>query len=179
MRVCFWILIFILGCVRTAKRDFRILFDDIGTQIFQAGTFDRFACQIYQKNNRSYINCQMLPHRTLEELSVRAVVEFIKNNMRVMKLFDERLDGCLFLTTAQKSQKNPIINIFSRSLKRFSNFTCPFQANLSYKMENFYLDEEELPPFTPKGKFRWLAEYYINQSIITRLVIRGKVIPWP
>ncbi|KAH8413255.1 hypothetical protein KR009_009269 [Drosophila setifemur] len=176
MRVLYWICwILIIGCVFTAKRDFRVIFDDVGTQIFKAGTLDTFACQVYQKNNRSCLSCQVLTRRNVHKVTVRAFLEFMKKNMRLMKLFDERFDGCLFFNTVQK---NPLLKIFSQALDRFSNLTCPLKANLSYNVEYFYLSEEDLPSFTPTGTFRCLAEFFVNQSMITRVIIRGKVIPW-
>lgn len=42
-----------------------------------------------------------------------------------MKLYEGRLDACLLLGSIQK---NRLVNIYSKTFKRFSNVECPLKA---------------------------------------------------
>ncbi|KMY90122.1 uncharacterized protein Dsimw501_GD27124 [Drosophila simulans] len=44
-------------------------------------------------------------------------------------------------------------------------------------MDDWFLDEEELPPFAPVGQFRTITEYFNQQRLIIRVVAHGAILP--
>ncbi|XP_017132347.1 uncharacterized protein LOC108149360 [Drosophila elegans] len=126
MRTWFWIrLLIIFKCVSTAQRNFRIFYDDISVRIYDTDIIEKFDCQVSQINNRSYADCQMRLRRSIVKLNVRTALDFWKSNGQAMKLYDARMDACLFMGSAHK---NRMFSIYAKSLKKFSNLKCPLKA---------------------------------------------------
>ncbi|KAH8292787.1 hypothetical protein KR054_006176 [Drosophila jambulina] len=169
-----WLLVF--KCVITAHRNFRIVVDDVSIKIFDPNLLEKFDCQVLQIDNKSFVNCQVLLKRYVGQLNARSTLDFWKPNGQAMKLFDARLDACLFMGSAHK---NRFFNIYAKALKKYSNLTCPLKPNFTYALEKLNLDEQDFPAFVPLGTFRCLTEFYFNESTsrTTRLTVRGKVLP--
>ncbi|KMY90124.1 uncharacterized protein LOC27206417 [Drosophila simulans] len=176
METLFWLYCFlILNCVDSTQRNFRIVVDHISTKIFDTNTIETLGCQVDQSINCSFVNCHMLLNRQVNKLDARNLLDFVKPNGQEMKLYDGRLDACILLDSIQK---NRLVNIYSKSFKRFSNLKCPLKANFNYTMKNLYMDEQDFPSFVPYGTFRSIAQFYLNQTFIaSRVIARGKVIP--
>ncbi|KAH8413257.1 hypothetical protein KR009_009271 [Drosophila setifemur] len=176
MRVWFWIRWFLIfKCFSAGNRNIRIMLDDVVIKILDPDTLKTFACQIYLKNNRSNMDCQLFVNRNVERFTTRIVLEFTKPTGKVMKLFDVKFDACLFITT---DHKNRFLNILANTVNRYSNVRCPLKANFPYKLEKLHLDEKNFPSFAPKDTFRCLYEFDTNQSKVARTMIRGKIVPW-
>lgn len=126
MGTLFWLYCFlILYCVDSAQRNFRIVVDHISTKIFDTKTIETLGCQVDQSSNRSYVNCHMLLNREVGKFDARNVLNFVRPNGQEMKLYEGRLDACLLLGSIQK---NRLVNIYSKTFKRFSNVECPLKA---------------------------------------------------
>ncbi|XP_043065381.1 uncharacterized protein LOC122320869 [Drosophila ficusphila] len=179
MKTWFWICWFlILKCVCAEQRSYRIIIEDIRVRIFDTETVDKFGCQVKQINNRSYVYCQVLLNFDVAQVFVRTTLDLTRpNNGQPMKIYDARLNGCLFVESVHK---NRVFNIYAKRIKQFSNFKCPLKAHYNYTLDKLYLDEKELPSFVPIGKYRAQNEFYLNQSfIIVRLTSYAKVISTP
>ncbi|EDW46061.1 uncharacterized protein LOC6617886 [Drosophila sechellia] len=162
----------ILNCVDSTQRNFRIVVDRISTKIFDTNTIETLGCQVDQSNNCSFVNCHMLLNLQVNKLDARNVLDFVKPNGQEMKLYDGRSDACILL------KKNRLVNIYSKSFKRFSNLKCPLKANFNYTMKNLYMDEQDFPSFVPYGTFQSIAQFDLNQTFIaSRVIASGKVIP--
>ncbi|EDV58666.1 uncharacterized protein LOC6541400 [Drosophila erecta] len=153
----------------------RISFDEFAIKYKVPDVFEKMDCNLFQSNNRSFVNAEMILKREIADLNVRALMEFWKPNSQTkLKLYDVRLDACRLLQTFNK---NKLFYFYVKSFKKHSNviLSCPFKANFTYKMNDWYLDEEELPPFAPVGKFRTVTEYFIQQRLIIRVVTQGGI----
>ncbi|KAH8266601.1 hypothetical protein KR018_002931 [Drosophila ironensis] len=169
-----WFLIFTNGC--TAQRKFRIVIDEVNIKSFDMDTLRKFECQVFQTNNRSYVDCQIIINRNIDKFMARTALELSKPNGQAMKIFDAQLDACLFM---KSTHKNKFFSIYKKALQKYSNLQCPLKANFLYKLEKLSLNEQDFPSFIPFGKFRSVTDFYINQSRISiRVVVRGKIVPW-
>ncbi|XP_043640841.1 uncharacterized protein LOC122611661 [Drosophila teissieri] len=175
METLFFLHSFLLfSCVSSEQRSFRIVLDHISTKILDTKTVEKLSCDVEQISNRSYVNCHMLLNREVAKVDVRNIVTFLKPNGQEMKLYEGRLDACLVIGSFQK---NRLVNLYSKHFRKFSNLECPFKANFNYTVKDLYFDEQDLPSFVPFGTFRSLTEFYLNQTLATRLITHGKVIP--
>ncbi|KAH8340556.1 uncharacterized protein [Drosophila kikkawai] len=169
-----WLLIF--KCVGSAPRNFRIAVDDVSIKIFDAELLEKFDCQVLQIDNKSYVNCQIVLKRYVDQLKARSILDFWKPNGQAMKLFDARLDACLFMGSVHK---NRFFNIYAKALKKYSNLKCPLKPNFTYTLEKLNLDEQDFPAFVPLGSFRCNTEFTFNDSMskAIRIIVRGKILP--
>ncbi|KAH8353112.1 hypothetical protein KR084_008986 [Drosophila pseudotakahashii] len=161
------------------KRSFQINFDEFAIKYKVPDIFEKMECHLAQVNNRSYVNAEMILKRDIGDLNVRAVMEFWKPNAQTkMKLYDVRVDGCHLLRSIHQ---NKLFNFYIKSFKKHANviLTCPFKANYTYKMVDWFLDENDLPPFVPVGKFRTVTEYFTQKRLAIRIVAHGEVLAKP
>ncbi|XP_016961626.1 uncharacterized protein LOC108032328 [Drosophila biarmipes] len=174
MRTLFWIRWFLIfKCVNTSQKNFQIIVDDVGAKILNKETIEKLDCQVVQSDNRSIVNCQMLLNREVPKVDIRTALEYKRASGPAMKLYDARLDACLFMGSAHK---NRFFNIYSKNFRKFSNLQCPLKANFNYTLEGFYVDEQEFPSSVPSGTFRCLSEFYLNKTlIVSRIIAHGKV----
>ncbi|KAH8246583.1 hypothetical protein KR032_008885 [Drosophila birchii] len=181
----------------TDERNFRIHFDEFAIKYKVPDLFAKMDCSLQHINNRSYVNAEMILKRNIGDINVRASMEFWKpnNTQQKLKLYDVRVDGCSFLRSVHK---NKLFNIYVKSFKKHANvnLVCPLKAvsytfplefknvltkniilfkNYSYKLENWFLDELDLPPFAPIGQFRTVTEYYTQNRLATRIATSGDI----
>ncbi|KAH8340560.1 hypothetical protein KR059_001212 [Drosophila kikkawai] len=159
----------------TDERNFRIHFEEFAIKYKVPDLFAKMDCRLYHINNRSYVNAEMILKRNVGDINVRASMEFWKpNSQKKLKLYDVRVDGCSFLRSVHK---NKLFNIYVKSFKKHANvnLACPLKANYSYKLEDWYLDELDLPPFAPIGQFHTLTEYYSQKRLVIRIVTSGEI----
>lgn len=125
MKTWFWIRWFLIfECVNTAQRNFRLVIDDVSIKIFDTDLIEKFDCQVFQINNRSFVNCQVLVKRHIGRLNAHSALDFWRSNGQAMKLYDTRLDACSFMDSVHK---NRFFNIYARALKKYSNLKCPLK----------------------------------------------------
>ncbi|XP_020809343.1 uncharacterized protein LOC110185032 [Drosophila serrata] len=173
-----WICLFpIFKFVITEERNFRVIFDNISLSNVDPEVFERFDCELYQIDNRSYVDTSHIFRETVTDLKVHAALDFWKAKSPKMTIYDIEFDGCHFL---QNVHKNRLFNIYAKNLKKYSNisFKCPFQANVLYAVKNMTMNEDDFPSFLPLGKFRSLLEYSVNQKLSARAYINGKIISY-
>ncbi|KAH8263844.1 hypothetical protein KR038_002016 [Drosophila bunnanda] len=165
-----------INIASTDERNFRIHFDEFVIKYKMPGLFAKMDCQLYQLNNRSYVNGEMILQRSIGDIKVQASMEFWKpSSQKKLKLYDVRVDGCSFLRSVHT---NKLFNIYVKSFKKHANvdLICPLKANYSYKLQDWYLDEQDLPPFAPIGQFRTLTEYYVQNRMAIRFVTSGEIL---
>ncbi|XP_017132345.1 uncharacterized protein LOC108149358 [Drosophila elegans] len=166
----------LINFANSDKRNFRIYFDEFAIKYKVTDIFEKVDCHLVQLNNRSYVNGEMILKRSVGDLNVRTIMDFWKPNTQIKtKLYDVRLDGCNLLRSLHK---NKLFNLYVKSFKKHSNviLLCPFKANYSYKMVDWFLDEKDLPPYVPLGKFRTITEYSTQQRLAIRIVVHGEVL---
>lgn len=136
MKTWFWIgSIVIFDSWSYAHRNFGIVIDDVSVKVFDTALLNKFDCQTSVINNRSYVDCQILLNKRIDNFNVRISLDYSKSNGPNMKLCDVRLDACTFLTIVHK---NKFLNIFSKYLRDFSNFECPLKA-VSFNTSGFFI----------------------------------------
>ncbi|XP_050741559.1 uncharacterized protein LOC108032330 [Drosophila biarmipes] len=165
----------LMDLASSAERSFRIYFDEFAIKYKVADIFEKVECHLSQLNNRSYINAEMILKREVNDMTIRATMDFWKPNSQInMKVYDVRLDGCDLLRSINK---NKLLNLYVKTFKKHASVTlsCPFKANYSYKMVDWFMEENDLPPYMPVGKFRTLTEYFTRQRLAIRVVAHGNV----
>ncbi|XP_050741560.1 uncharacterized protein LOC108032331 [Drosophila biarmipes] len=166
----------LMSVVCGENRGIRVYFDDFVVKYKAPDIFVKMDSNLTQSNNRSYINLEVILKKDVNDINVRLSMEFWKPNAKAkMKLYDVRVDGCQLLRSIHQ---NKLFNVFVKSFKKHANviLMCPLKANYSYKMVNWFLDENDLPAFVPVGKFRTLTEYYTQQRLGIRIVASGDVL---
>ncbi|XP_017047730.2 uncharacterized protein LOC108092601 [Drosophila ficusphila] len=167
----------LINLAATDERNFRIYFDDFVIKYKVPDIFEKVDSYVVQLNNRSYANIEMVLKRDLADVKVRAIMDFWKpNNPKKIRFYDIRLDACALLQTFHK---NKLLNSYMKSFKKHANIIllCPFKANFTYKWSNWFVDEQDLPPFLFLGKFRTITEYFTLGRYIARVVVHGEVLP--
>ncbi|XP_017068039.1 uncharacterized protein LOC108105811 [Drosophila eugracilis] len=171
-----WGLYVLMDLATSDERNFRINFNEFAIKYKMPDIFAKVNCQLNQLNNRSYVNGEMVLKRDVGDLNVRATMEFWKPKAQnKIKLYDVRVDGCVLLRSIHQ---NKLFNLYVKSFKKHANviLTCPFKANYTYKMVDWYLDEQDLPPYVPAGRFRTITEYFTQNRLLVRFVARGEIL---
>ncbi|SPP85794.1 Hypothetical predicted protein [Drosophila guanche] len=172
-----WICWFlVINDAMTEQRNFRVILDEISVSDRDPDLMEKLELQLYQRNNRSYVDAQIIFKRNFKDMSARTALDFWKGRQKKIRLYDVRLDACLFLDV---SHKNRLFNIYAKALRKYSNLSCPFKANFNYTFNQLYFDEQELPSFIPLGVFRALIEYSTKQKLSVRIIVHGKIVPRP
>jgi len=130
MNFWFWIWCFflILKCMKSEDRNFRVIVDQVNITNLDRDVYEKFDCEVYHVNNRTYMTSSHTFTRTVDEISVHAALDFYKlNSKQKMKLYDVEFDGCYIL---EHANKNRLFNMYVKNLKKHSNvkFQCPFKA---------------------------------------------------
>ncbi|XP_034667628.1 uncharacterized protein LOC117901105 [Drosophila subobscura] len=178
MNTLFWIIISssVISLIKPViAEEMTVHFDEFVLTYWKPDIFERADCQLFQKDNRSYVNGEFVFKRNVGEFSVRTAMDFWKPNNQKMKIYDVRFDGCLLLRTAHK---NRLFNIYVKSFRKHANanLICPFKANFSYTLTNWQLETQDLPSFIPVGRFRTITEYFTQKQLGARFVTQGKFI---
>ncbi|XP_016961928.1 uncharacterized protein LOC108032559 [Drosophila biarmipes] len=166
----------LMDLASSAERSIRILFDEFKIKYKVTDIFEKVECHLAQLNNRSYINAEVILKREINDMTIRATMDFWKPNSQLnMKVYDVRLNGCDLLRSINT---NKLFSFYVKTIKKHANviLACPFKANFSYKMVDWFLDEKDLPLFVPVGTFRTFTEFYTQKRLGLRLVGRGKVL---
>ncbi|XP_017047728.1 uncharacterized protein LOC108092599 [Drosophila ficusphila] len=167
----------LLNLASSDERNFRFYFADFAVTYRVTDIFEKVPeCHLDQLNNRSYVNIEMRLNRNVADVGVRAVMDFWKpNTQKKMRLYDIRVDACALLKTFHK---NKLLNTYVKSLKKHTNVNlmCPFKANFTYKLVDWFLDEQDFPPYVPLGKFRTNTEYFTQERLVTRIVAHGEIL---
>ncbi|KAH8246579.1 hypothetical protein KR032_008879, partial [Drosophila birchii] len=169
-----WFNLFI--CVNTEERNFRVKLDEFSVRYKVRDLIEHIDFRIAQINNRSYVNGEMALKSVVKEIDMHTTMDFWKaNNQKKIKLYDVRLDACEFLRTAHR---NGLFNIYVKSFRKHTkaDLNCPLKTNYNYSLRNWHMDEKDLPPFVPFGKFRTITEYSTQQRLALRIVTQGKVV---
>ncbi|XP_016936208.4 uncharacterized protein [Drosophila suzukii] len=173
-----WCFFLILKCMKSEDRNFRVIVDQVNITNLDRDVYEKFDCEVYHVNNRTYMTSSHTFTRTVDEISVHAALDFYKlNSKQKMKLYDVEFDGCYIL---EHANKNRLFNMYVKNLKKHSNvkFQCPFKAHVNYEVKNMSMDEQDFPSFVPLGNFRSLIEYIINRKLRARITASGKIIPY-
>ncbi|KAH8340561.1 hypothetical protein KR059_001214, partial [Drosophila kikkawai] len=191
-----WFNLFI--CVNTEERGFRVKLDEFSVRYKVRDLIEHIDFRIAQINNRSYVNGEMALKCVVRDIDMHTTMDFWKaNNQNKIKLYDVRLDACEFLRTAHR---NGLFNIYVKSFRKHTkaDLNCPlktvsprhtfiyrngtvlhyndFPQNYNYSLRNWHMDEKDLPPYVPFGKFRTITEYFTQQRLALRIVTQGKVV---
>ncbi|EDW88325.1 uncharacterized protein LOC6527523 [Drosophila yakuba] len=175
----FWLLWFSSHiCLKCEERNFRIKMDEFSVKYKVRDLIQHIDFRIVNLNNRSYVNGEMIVKSDVEDIIMHTSMDFWKrSNQKKIKLYDGRLDACQFLKT---SHRNGLFKIYVKSFKKHvhGNLTCPLRMNFNYTLTNWHMDEKDLPPFVPLGKFRTVTEYFTQERLALRIVTQGKVLSY-
>ncbi|KAH8240869.1 hypothetical protein KR026_006445, partial [Drosophila bipectinata] len=178
MKYSFWIsLFYILKSVQAQERNYRIVIQKITFSNVDYEIFEKVDAELFQINNRSYLDGSAVFKQPGTNMMVNSVLDFWRNNNQHIRVFDVRFSLCSFF---DKSQRNKFFTNYSKAIKKFSTneFKCPFKSNVSYGVKKLYFDERDFPTFVPLGKFRSKFEYYLNDDIWATISTQGKIISW-
>ncbi|XP_001961524.3 uncharacterized protein LOC6502445 [Drosophila ananassae] len=178
MKYSFWIYVFyIFECVRSEERNYRIVVQKITTSNVDNDIFEKVDVELFQINNRSYLDGSVVFKQPGSDMMVNSVLDFWRPNKQHMRVFDVRFSLCSFF---EESHKNKFFNNYSKAIKKFATkeFKCPFEANVTYGVKKLYFDERDFPTFVPLGKFRSKFEYYLNEDVWATFSAQGQIISW-
>ncbi|XP_017047729.2 uncharacterized protein LOC108092600 [Drosophila ficusphila] len=159
------------------ERNFRVYIDEFAIKYTVPDIIEKAECNLVQLNNRSYVNTEMVLRRNVEDVDVRSVMDFWKPKFqKKIRMYEARVNVCNML---RSFHKNKLLNSYVKSFKMHANviLLCPFKANFTYKMVDWYVNEQDLPPMLFLGKFRSITEYFSQERLIGRLVVHGEVLP--
>ncbi|KAH8266600.1 hypothetical protein KR018_002932, partial [Drosophila ironensis] len=166
--------------VMTQDRHFRVKLNEFSVKFKNPEVIRNADFRLSQLENRSIVNGEMSFKSDIMDISLRTTMDFwkINNTQKKFKLYDIHLDACLFLNTLHR---NSLFNIYVKSFKKHTNaeLVCPLKKNFNYSLNNWYMDERELPSFIPLGTFRTNSEYFSLKRLLLRVVTYGKVYPYP
>ncbi|XP_052854179.1 uncharacterized protein LOC128263276 [Drosophila gunungcola] len=164
------------SCVNCEERNFRIRMDEFSVKYRLRDLIDYIDFRIVNINNRTYVDGGMILKSDVEELVMHTSMDYWQaSNKKKMKLYDGRLDACLFLRTAHRFG---LFQIYVKSFKKHTNanLACPLKSNYNYTLTKWHMDENDLPPFVPFGKFRTVTEYFTQDRLVLRIITQGKVV---
>jgi len=124
----FWLCILSgLADGKPKERNFRFVIDKFEFKALSKGLFEYYNCKVTQSRNRSYLNCNFMLQRSVDQVDIDMQLDMLRPNTRILRLIKIRMDACQFLSTMHK---NPLLNIVS---KRFMNGTnvdleCPLMS---------------------------------------------------
>ncbi|XP_017105293.2 uncharacterized protein [Drosophila bipectinata] len=182
MNTLFWILWFgIIIQVTSSERTFRVKLTEFSVKYRDTNIVRNADFRITLMNNRTYVNGEMSLKSDVPEIDLRTTMDFWKHNntKRKFKLYDVRVDACLFLRTVHR---NSLFNIYVKSFKKHTNanLVCPLKKNFNYTLNNWYMEENDLPGFIPLGVFRTITDYFFLQKKLgLRIETWGQVYPYP
>lgn len=124
--------------VTSSDRNFRVRLTDFSVKYKDTSVIRNVGFRITEVDNRTYVNGEMSLKSDVPVIDMRTTMDFWKNNnmKRKFKLYDVRLDACLFLRTVHR---NSLFNIYVKSFKKHTNanLVCPLKkvrSNRSYRI---------------------------------------------
>lgn len=128
MEYSFWIsLFYIFECVRSQERNYRIVVQKITTSNVDNDIFEKVYVELFQINNRSYLDGSVVFKHPGSDMMVNSVLDFWRPNKQHIRVFDVRFSLCSFF---EERHKNKFFNNYSKAIKKFATkeFKCPFEA---------------------------------------------------
>ncbi|KAH8328519.1 hypothetical protein KR067_010360 [Drosophila pandora] len=171
-----WGLYVLMDVTLGDERKFRIYFEEFTIKYKDPDLFEKLESTLTQRDNRSFVNAEMILTRNVTDVGVHTSMDFWKpNTHQKKKMYDIRVDACPIL---RRVQNNKFFNLYIKSFKRHVNFNlaCPLKSNHSYKLMDWYLDEMDLPHFIPIGVFRTVTEYFTMKKMVISIVAKGQCI---
>ncbi|KAH8263870.1 hypothetical protein KR038_008397, partial [Drosophila bunnanda] len=148
-----WLNLF--NCVNTEERIFRVKLHEFSVWYKVRALIEHKDFRIAQINNRSYVNGKMTLKCVVRNIDMHTTMDFWKaSNQNKIKLHDV-LDFFAFLRTAHR---NGLFNIYVKSFRKHTK--AVLKTNYKYSLRNWHMDEKDLHPFVPLGKFRTITEYF-------------------
>ncbi|EDV33189.1 uncharacterized protein Dana_GF20037 [Drosophila ananassae] len=182
MTTLLWILwFFTINQITSSERSFRVKLTEFSVKYKDTSVVRNAGFRITELNNRSYVNGELSFKSDVPEIDMRTTMDFWKHNntKRKFKLYDVRVDACLFLRTVHR---NSLFNIYVKSFKKHTNanLVCPLKKNFNYTLNNWFMEENDLPVFIPLGTFRTISEYFLlKRKLGLRIETYGQIYPYP
>ncbi|ALC39096.1 CG33641 [Drosophila busckii] len=177
MNTLLWSLVILSNMVyaQAAERNFRFVLDNHFVRTYAADIFEEFNCKLLQKSNRSFINCNMLLKRNVEQLMVTTIFELTKANKQTVRLINVHLDACKFLETVHKNRLYRMLQqALTKNLK--GNPRCPLISHFNYTLTKWHLNELDFPSYVPQCKFLLGSSFYVQNKMILKTMIHGRVV---
>lgn len=123
----FWFWLCILSGLANGKlkeRNFRFVIDTFKLKSASKGLFEDYNCKVTQSRNRSYLTCNFILQRNIDQVDIDMQLDMLRPNGQILRLYKIRMDACQFLTTVHK---NPLFNILAARIMNVSNVNlkCP------------------------------------------------------
>lgn len=125
-RSVFLLVFTILAFVHT-ERNFRFFIENFKFENADWQTFESLNSELIQLNNRSYISGSLSLHHSVSRFDVRAFIDLVKSNKQRKRIFEVRVDGCMFF---RRDHKSFLFKIITKTIRRHvsANLMCPLES---------------------------------------------------
>jgi len=129
--------------MKSEDRNFRVIVDQVNITNLDRDVYEKFDCEVYHVNNRTYMTSSHTFTRTVDEISVHAALDFYKlNSKQKMKLYDVEFDGCYIL---EHANKNRLFNMYVQKGRRFRGSERFIQASMYiFHIFSLFFNEKNL-----------------------------------
>ncbi|XP_034473938.1 uncharacterized protein LOC117781297 [Drosophila innubila] len=157
------------------ERNFRFVIEKFQFKSASKLLFEDFNYKVTKFRNRSYLNCNFMIQRNVDQLDIDMQLDMLRPNSQILRLYKIRMDACQFLTTVHK---NPLINILASRFMNVSNvnLTCPLINHFNYSISDCHLVEADFPSYIPECQLKGLTKFYTKNKLSLIMAFLGSVI---
>lgn len=121
------LLVFSFFALVYTERNFRFFIENFEFENADWQTFKSLNSQLVQLNNRSYMSGSWSLHHSVTQFDIRAFIDLLKSNKQRKRIFEVRVDGCMFL---KRDHKSFLFKIVSKTIRRHvsANLVCPLES---------------------------------------------------
>ncbi|XP_017856894.1 PREDICTED: uncharacterized protein LOC108609683 [Drosophila arizonae] len=122
------------------QRKLKLVIDTFYVKHHAPDLFEELKCVVTQAN-RSYLSCNMILRRSIDQAEMITNFDIIKANNQTMKLYNNRMDFCQYFTALHK------VRLYREVAKSFVTrlgemIKCPLKTVSSrYLLANIYITE--------------------------------------
>lgn len=127
LRLPMWLIFLILVVdANSEERKFKLVIDSFFVKHTAPELFEVLNCVLTQ-GNRSYVSCNMILRRSINQVEMITTFDIIKANNQTMRIYNTRMDFCKYFTTLHKVR---IFRIFAKSFqtKLGEMIKCPLKT---------------------------------------------------
>ncbi|XP_032584505.1 uncharacterized protein LOC6578083 [Drosophila mojavensis] len=106
------------------QRKLKVVIDTFYVKHHDPDLFEELKCVVTQAN-RSYLSCNMILRRSIDQAEMITNFDIIKANNQTMKLYNNRMDFCQYFTALHK--------------------------NFNYTLTDWYMAEKHVPNYLPES----------------------------
>ncbi|KAH8273897.1 hypothetical protein KR044_002959 [Drosophila immigrans] len=160
---------------KSEERNYWIVIEKISFKRVAQEYLNKVKCEVTQLQNRSYVDCNLILQRDIENINMELHVDIKKMNKQNMRLFSAQLELCDLSTLVHK---NPFINILMKSFINVinTNVKCPLRAHFNYTVHNWHMVETDFPSYTPECQLRGNTKFFTNNKMALIMNFWGSIV---